>query len=185
VGTEPSPAAPGSYVPGDTLAVIVVGAALVANIGVGCRRCQGQDGSRPGTEMKPAAFSGLLRGASRRRTRHSTVSEVLGAERQAALSRIREMTLEWEAIVESSENANIDDEHDPEGSTVAYERARIAALLAAAHGYRDDLDQALARLADGTFGVCERCGGVIGEERVAARPAARTCFSCASFTPSS
>ncbi|WP_425501247.1 TraR/DksA family transcriptional regulator [Phytoactinopolyspora alkaliphila] len=31
----------------------------------------------------------------------------------------------------------------------------------------------------GTYGTCERCRGPIGERRLAARPVARTCITCA------
>jgi RNA polymerase-binding transcription factor DksA len=88
------------------------------------------------------------------------------------------MTTEFDAIVEASSGANLDDEHDPEGSTVAFERAQVATLLVDAKRYLDELDQAVARLDTGLYGVCERCGAPIGPERLAARPAARTCVVC-------
>jgi RNA polymerase-binding transcription factor DksA len=109
----------------------------------------------------------------------SAARELLGAEREAALTRIRAMTTEFDAIVEASSGANLDDEHDPEGSTVAFERAQVATLLIDARRYLDELDQAVARLDVGRYGLCERCRTPIGPERLAARPAARTCVDCA------
>jgi RNA polymerase-binding transcription factor DksA len=103
----------------------------------------------------------------------------LESERQATLTRIEDMTADFEAIVSGSSDANIDDEHDPEGSTVAFERAQVAALLVQAKTYLDELDHALCRLAAGVYSVCEDCGDPIGGERLAARPAARTCITCA------
>ena len=38
---------------------------------------------------------------------------------------------------------------------------------------------ALARIASGDYGVCVRCGGAIGDERLAALPATPFCRSCA------
>lgn len=38
------------------------------------------------------------------------------------------------------------------------------------------IDHALARIAEGTYGVCERCGEAIGLERLLARPAATLCI---------
>jgi RNA polymerase-binding transcription factor DksA len=38
-----------------------------------------------------------------------------------------------------------------------------------------DVELALQRLEDGTYGTCERCGGAIGETRLAAFPATRCC----------
>jgi DnaK suppressor protein len=39
---------------------------------------------------------------------------------------------------------------------------------------------ALERLARGTYGRCEACGGAIGRQRLLALPAARFCIDCAS-----
>ena len=72
-----------------------------------------------------------------------------------------------------------DDEHDPEGATIAFERAQLAGLLEAAQDHLGDLDEALGRLREGRYGTCENCGRPIGAGRLAARPAARTCIACA------
>jgi|ERR1700688_1030563 len=109
----------------------------------------------------------------------STVRKLLGAKRQATLARIQAMTTDFDDIVAASADSNIDDEHDPEGATVAFERAQVTALLIQARGYLDDLDRALARLAAGNYSVCERCGVQIAADRLVARPAARTCIGCA------
>lgn len=42
------------------------------------------------------------------------------------------------------------------------------------------IEEALARLDDGTFGVCEQCGGKIGAERLKARPVTTLCIECKS-----
>ena len=93
------------------------------------------------------------------------------------------MKADFDEIVAASTDANIDDEHDPEGSTVAFERAQTMSLITSAKAYLDDLDQALARLDAGLYSVCERCGTAIGTERQAARPATRTCVGCAARSP--
>lgn len=82
-------------------------------------------------------------------------------------------------IVESSAWTTNDDEHDPEGVTVAFERAQVAGLLATAHDELQALDRALGRINDGTYGQCERCGEPIGTERLEALPATATCVRCA------
>jgi RNA polymerase-binding transcription factor DksA len=84
-----------------------------------------------------------------------------------------------DAIAEASALTTNDDEHDPEGATVAFERAQILGLLSQARGDLDDLDRAAQRLRDGTYGTCERCGRAIAEQRLAALPAAKTCINCA------
>ena len=109
----------------------------------------------------------------------SAIRETLRAERVAALLRVTAITSEFDGIVADSLHANADDEHDPEGSTIAYERAQVAALIAGAQSTLDDLDRALARLSAGCYSVCEGCGGRISPERLAALPAGRTCFECA------
>ena len=79
----------------------------------------------------------------------------------------------------ASRASNADDEHDPEGATIAFERQQVAALLAQARQRLADVDDALARAATGDYGTCESCGRPIAPERLAARPAARTCIDCA------
>jgi DnaK suppressor protein len=107
----------------------------------------------------------------------------LEAQRSETLARIRAMTVDHDAIIGTLTDANIDDEHDPEGSTIAFERAQVGALLDAARAQLVDLDQALARIRAGTYSMCETCGGPVGADRLAARPAARTCIGCASPRP--
>ncbi|MGV9212914.1 TraR/DksA family transcriptional regulator [Micromonospora sp. RB23] len=84
------------------------------------------------------------------------------------------------SLFEASRSSNADDEHDPEGSTIAFERAQLSAVLDAARRRRAELDEALIRVAAGSYGTCERCSGPIPAERLAARPSARTCVACAS-----
>jgi RNA polymerase-binding transcription factor DksA len=115
----------------------------------------------------------------------SATREILDGERRATLARMQDMARDFEGIVTAATDANGDDEHDPEGSTVAFERAQVAALLAQARAHLDDLDRALTRLDTGLYSVCERCGDQIAAPRLLARPAARTCIDCAEGSPSS
>ncbi|SFT94757.1 transcriptional regulator, TraR/DksA family [Geodermatophilus amargosae] len=106
-------------------------------------------------------------------------ADPLGAERAAALAQIEALTREFDAIVAASRASNADDEHDPEGATIAFERQQVAALLAAARRRLADVDAAVTAVEAGTYGRCESCGGPIAPERLAARPSARTCITCA------
>jgi RNA polymerase-binding transcription factor len=108
------------------------------------------------------------------------IRATLAAERAATVAQLAALRRDFEGIVDSSALVGADDEHDPEGATIAFERAQLAALLDQAEQHLADLDQALARLADGSYGICQRCGQPIAPARLAARPAARTCISCAS-----
>ena len=103
----------------------------------------------------------------------------LEAERAAALASIAALTREFDGVVAASRSSNADDEHDPEGATIAFERQQVAALLEQAHRRLADVEAALARRDAGGYGVCESCGRPIAPERLAARPAARTCIDCA------
>jgi DnaK suppressor protein len=97
------------------------------------------------------------------------------------VARIEAMTTDFDEIVAATAGSNSDDEHDPEGSTIAFERAQVSALLAEARASLTDLDLALARLEAGGYGTCQRCGAAIAAERLAARPATQTCVSCAAM----
>jgi RNA polymerase-binding transcription factor DksA len=109
----------------------------------------------------------------------STARDLLNDERAATLGRVRALASSLSDIVSNTNGANSDDEHDPEGSTLAFERAQVSALLAAAGADLEELDGALARLSGGTYGYCQRCGGEIAPERLAALPAAVHCIDCA------
>jgi DnaK suppressor protein len=108
------------------------------------------------------------------------VREVLLGERERARVRVAALEREFAALAEAAGSAGTDDEHDPEGATLAFERQHAAALLAGAREQVAALDAALRRLAEGRYGVCERCGQPIGADRLAARPAALACVRCAS-----
>lgn len=104
---------------------------------------------------------------------------LLTRQRDRLSARLAVMELELRAMVEASVDSNADDEHDPEGATIAFERAQLRALTDGARRQLAELDAALARWAAGSYGPCESCGKPIGELRLAARPAARVCLSCA------
>jgi RNA polymerase-binding protein DksA len=107
--------------------------------------------------------------------------ELLAADRADTLARLSGLEREYSGIVEASGSANIDDEHDPEGATIAFEREHAAALISQARQHLAQIDAAMVRLAEGRYGRCETCGQPIGAERLAARPTATTCISCASL----
>ena len=114
-------------------------------------------------------------------TEQAQARELLTAERVSTLTRLAGLEREFSAIVEASAGAaNADDEHDPEGATIAFERQHVAALAAQAREHLTAVEAALRRLQDGSYGRCEQCGGRVGTDRLAARPAARLCISCAS-----
>lgn len=92
---------------------------------------------------------------------------------------VASLTATFDDIVAASESVNTDDEHDPEGATIAFERAQAAALRDHAMRRRSSVEQALADLDAGTYGVCTVCGGPIGDERLDALPDTDRCVTCA------
>jgi len=104
---------------------------------------------------------------------------LLTERRRRALRRRDASQRDVEDIVERSSDASRDDEHDPEGATIAFERAQVTALLAAAEQELVDIDRAVARVRSGLHDRCEACGAEVPVERLRARPAARTCIGCA------
>ncbi|CAM3766276.1 TraR/DksA family transcriptional regulator [Nocardioides zeicaulis] len=103
----------------------------------------------------------------------------LHAEREAAQARLASLTGDFDAVVAASLDSNADDEHDPEGHTIAFERSQIGAIVAQVRRHLAELDAALGRVDAGTYGSCEACGLPIAPARLEALPAARRCILCA------
>ena len=72
------------------------------------------------------------------------------------------------------------DEESGEGDTLAVERERDLALSAQASMAVEEIDLAVAKIKDGTYGVCEQCNGIIPKERLRALPHAALCVQCKS-----
>jgi len=104
---------------------------------------------------------------------------VLEADLCETSARLDGLRRDFEGVVAASADSNADDEHDPEGATIAYERSQLGALIQQAERHLVEVRDALERLAAGRYGVCERCGGTVPAERLEARPVARTCVGCA------
>jgi DnaK suppressor protein len=118
-------------------------------------------------------MSGPAKGDQAELVRSLTTARQRTAAQRDALAR------DLGQILEASELVATDDEHDPEGATIAYERAQVTALLAQAREDLDALDRALAEVRRVGHVHCEGCGEPIVVERVLALPTARTCIRCA------
>ena len=104
---------------------------------------------------------------------------VLAAARADAQQTVATLSRELRDVMEATAGAATDDEHDPDGSTTAFERAQIAALLARARGHLAAVEQAEQRLRAGTYGRCQRCGAPMTTQRLTALPATAHCITCA------
>jgi DnaK suppressor protein len=67
-----------------------------------------------------------------------------------------------------------------DSSQVTAERGEAEALATTLQETLNDVEHALAKFDDGTFGICEGCEKPIPEARIEAMPAARLCIDCAS-----
>jgi len=103
----------------------------------------------------------------------------LAEERARTTDRLERLHADHAGFVEASKDSNADDEHDPEGATIAFERSQVATLARQHQAHLAEIDAALARLEAGTYGTCEVCGEPIPEARLEARPVARRCVACA------
>lgn len=114
-------------------------------------------------------------------TEHTTARHRLEELRAATLERLSALQGEHRAVVDASRDSNADDEHDPEGTTIAFERSQVGALVQQAEAHLVEIDAALARIDDGTYGVCVVCGQPIPAARLEVRPTATTCVGCANL----
>ncbi len=105
----------------------------------------------------------------------------MNSDRDQTLAQVAQLEREFAGIVASAADGSAggDDEHDPEGATVAFERQHVAALLDRARAHLAAIEAAGRKLDAGRYEICDRCGGPIGAERLAARPAAVLCIRCA------
>ncbi|GGE96417.1 TraR/DksA family transcriptional regulator [Mycetocola zhadangensis] len=83
------------------------------------------------------------------------------------------------AEVREARDGEQDDEHDPEGPTLTTEWSRLTGLQDDAVRQLKEIDKALGRIADRSYGFCSRCGQPIARARLEARPVAELCIECA------
>ena len=98
------------------------------------------------------------------------------ARSQAELARLEQ---DHAGLLQASEFSNADDEHDPEGATIAFEREQLVSIMTRVRRTVADLRLALDDLADGRYGICVGCGEAIDPARLEVRPQARECVQCA------
>lgn len=90
-------------------------------------------------------------------------------------------TFEADHLADESEQENLSDlsadaQHQADVGTETFEREKDIAILERVEAELNDVEHALQRLDEGTYGTCEACGGPIGEARLEALPAARLCL---------
>ena len=103
----------------------------------------------------------------------------LERQRAATADAIAELAASLAEVRAARGDGTADDEHDPDGSTLSGEWSRVSGLETDFVSSRAAIDRALARIENGGYGTCLRCGGPIGVPRLEARPAAELCIDCA------
>lgn len=96
-----------------------------------------------------------------------------------AAARVASTSATMAELVHDREGSNDDDEHDPEGVTLSSEWSRLTGLADAAASELRQVDEALAQLDAGEYGICASCGRPIPHARLEVRPFATHCVACA------
>jgi DnaK suppressor protein len=115
------------------------------------------------------------------------VTSIDTAEFRSLLERERGRMVDTIAHLHEENHRNMEDElgelagrgsdnHLGDMATVTFDRELDEGLEEGAQQTLAQIDRALARLDDGTYGICERCGNPIAEERLRARPWATLCI---------
>ena len=100
-------------------------------------------------------------------------------DRRAEIDRdIERMTAEIKSFgPELGEPGGVGNHMAEDGSDMM-EAERLATISDDLREILAQVNGALARMDDGTFGICQRCGNPIGEERLEAFPYVRFCITC-------
>lgn len=101
------------------------------------------------------------------------------ADRREVEGAVRAASAQIAALMSAQRDVAADDEHDPEGPTASLQLQESRAMLRQANQHLEEVDAALLRVEQGTYGVCESCGRDIPTARLEVRPYARRCVVCA------
>jgi DnaK suppressor protein len=104
---------------------------------------------------------------------------------QKALEKEREHLIHQLRELGAAESGDIRSDYDFGGSfadaaSVTAERTEVLGLVDSLKAQLDDVDKALNHIAEGNYGLCERCGNEIGADRLEFRPASVLCVDCKS-----
>jgi RNA polymerase-binding transcription factor DksA len=109
------------------------------------------------------------------------VTELLVADRAIYQEQATSLRAEADSLALEREPGDVQfDEESGEGGTVTVDRERNLALSGQALLAVEEIDDALRRIEDKTFGYCERCFQPIPKPRLRALPYARLCVACKS-----
>jgi DnaK suppressor protein len=140
------------------------------------------------TKAAPARKSAPRSRATKRSSKASTLDKFLEGQLQALtderatyLHQAESLQAEADSLTEDREPGDVQfDEESGEGDTLAVERERDLALSAQARAAIEQIDRAIEKIHDGSYGKCDSCGTTIPRERLRALPYAALCVKCKS-----
>lgn len=103
----------------------------------------------------------------------AVLRKLLESERVTLEAQITQLDADF---LDESWKARSDD--DAESGSATFERERMMSLAQNARALLSGIDRALARMDEGTYGLCESCGEPIDINRLEALPAAVDCLDC-------
>jgi DnaK suppressor protein len=136
-------------------------------------------GTASGTKTGTGEGEGERSGASDRFIESQRT--LLLSEREAYTRSATSLRAEADQLAEDREPGDVQfDEESGQGDSMSVERERDLALSAQALASIEEIDRALAKMDEGVYGVCEKCGEAIPKERLKALPHAALCVRCKS-----
>ncbi len=100
---------------------------------------------------------------------------LLESERDSLATQLAELGFDISGGPRLSYDSNFAD-----SSQVTAERGEVEVLVGELRSALGEVERALRKLQDGTYGTCERCGEPINPARLEAMPAVKFCINCAS-----
>jgi DnaK suppressor protein len=88
--------------------------------------------------------------------------------------------MQWLGVEQEDERGGLGNHLAEDGSSVM-EQERIGTVSEDLRDVLRQVEGALTRIEEGTFGICQRCGKPINEERLEAFPYVEYCIECQSF----
>jgi DnaK suppressor protein len=112
-----------------------------------------------------------------------TQKEALLSLRTTVVDNLNSLRSGLEATTNRDETGSESDipTHEADAGTVTFERERDDSMLLEFEGRLEEIDRALEKIEEGTYGVCDRDGKPITEERLIALPEAVLCIDCQSL----
>ena len=92
---------------------------------------------------------------------------------------VDDLLLELALYQGSRRDTTTDDAQDPEGPAMDFERSQSTVVLNTSRQHLAQIEVAIRRIDEGTYGLCQRCHEPIPFARLEARPYSPHCVPCA------